>query len=280
MIFVIGGRGRLGRALTARLPWSSTVALDRSVYSTWTQADMSASVTRFFEPFAGKDCVIFVAAGVTDPKRSLGDHIQVNLTLPKNLIKGAARLGIRVVTFGTIMEEIVGRSSGNPYFDSKVQLSNYIQTTSDRRTRILHIRIHTLYGGGPPDDFMFLGQLLQSIQLQAKFKMSTGTQLREYHHVDDEVDAIWTLVNSEISGAINLSHGAPVRLRELACYVCEKFECLDLLEIGAIPSSDNDNYHRTFERPSILHDANFRETFSSVLEYMKSHRSDVRKNCC
>jgi nucleoside-diphosphate-sugar epimerase len=275
MNFVIGGRGRLGQALTSHLPAESTVTLDRSAYATWTQAGAADSVVRFFEPFAAKDRVIFVAAGVTDPKLSPDDHDRVNLILPQNIIEGASRSGIRVITFGTIMEEIVGRSAGNPYFASKLRLSEYIQDASSRSADVLHVRIHTLYGGGPPDRFMFLGQLLEAIQRQETFKMSAGTQLREYHHIDDEVRAISVLANSGITGAIDLSHGAPVRLRELATYVCDRFGCLNRLQIGAISSSSTDNYDRLFEPPLILREIGFRETLSSVVDYMKSHCADA-----
>lgn len=275
MSFVIGGRGRLGRALTSQLPAESAVALERSVYATWTEAGAADRAARFFAPFAGKGRVIFVAAGVTDPKRSPGDHRQVNLILPQNIIEGASRSGIRVITFGTIMEEIVGRDPTNPYFDSKLRLSDYIQEASSRSADVLHIRLHTLYGGGPPDRFMFLGQLLEAIQRQETFKMSAGTQLREYHHIDDEVRAVSVLANSEITGAIDLSHGAPVRLRELASYICDRFGCLDRLQIGAIPSSGADNYDRLFEPTPLLGNIRFRETLSSVFDYMKSHRADA-----
>lgn len=274
MNFIIGGRGRLGQALTSHISGQSTIGLERSVYATWTRVGAADSVARFFEPFAGKDRVVFVAAGLTDPKRSPDDHNQVNLILPQNIIEGASRLGIRVITFGTIMEEIVGHPAGNPYFDSKLRLSGYIQEATSRSADVLHIRLHTLYGGGPPDRFMFLGQLLEAIERQETFKMSGGTQLREYHHIDDEVSAISVLANSGITGAIDLSHGAPVRLRELASYICDRFGCLDCLQIGAIPSSGTDNYDRLFEPAPILRQIGFRETFSSVFDYLKSHRAD------
>lgn len=270
MNLVIGARGRLGRSLISHLPASEAVALDRSVYSSWTQSGASKAVAEYLQRYSGTDHVIYIAAGLTDPRRSLEDHIQVNLVLAQNVIEGASRRGIRVVTFGTIMEEIVGPDSQNPYFDSKRRLNNYILEAS-HEAAVLHIRIHTLYGGGAPNPFMFLGQLLDAIRRHETFRMSTGAQLREYHHVDDEVTAIARLVSAGTTGAMNLSHGAPVRLRDLARYVFEQFGRLDGLEIGAVASVNSDNFDRVFERPPNLDDIIFRDTFSSVVEDLKSH---------
>lgn len=270
MNFVIGARGRLGRALTSALPAQTTIALDRSIYAGWTRPGAADDVAAFFSAFPGEEHVVYIAAGVTDPKRAAEDHIQVNLVLPQNVIAGVSRRGGRVVTFGTIMEEVVGRHTANPYFDSKLRLADYIEDAS-RAANVLHVRIHTLYGGGAPNRFMFLGQLLDAIRQNAVFRMSDGSQLREYHHVEDEVAAIALLAGSGITGAIGLSHGAPIRLRDLAQHVCAHFGCLDRLEIGAIPSPASDNFDRVFLRPPILRDLVFRDTLPAVVEDLKSH---------
>lgn len=274
MRFVIGGRGRLGQALAAQLPDGDSQALDRSVYAGWTETGAASDVTRFFRPFADQNSTVFMAAGVTDPRRSAADHVAVNLTLPQNVIEGVRKLGIRVITFGTIMEQIVGRSTGNPYVDSKLALSDAIQDAVHGGADILHIRIHTLYGGGPPDPFMFLGQLLDAIRRRQPFRMSAGTQLREYHHIDDEIKAIAVLAQSGMTGAIDLSHGAPIRLIDLASFICEQLRCPDLLHAGVLPSSGNDNYDRIFEPVPILRAIGFRDTMSSVLSYIKLHSAE------
>jgi nucleoside-diphosphate-sugar epimerase len=276
MNLVIGARGRLGGALVSHLSGEETVALERSVYSAWTQPGAAENVTNVLKSFAAGPHTIFVAAGITDPKRPSEEHNQVNLNLPQNVIEGASRLGLRVITFGTIMEEVVGRTGENPYYDSKMRLSDYVRKSADDAADVLHIRIHTLYGGGPPERFMFLGQLLDAVRRRETFKMSAGDQLREYHHVDDDVTAISLLANSTIKGFVNLSHGVPVRLRELATYVCGRFDCLDRLQIGALPTSGNENYDRLFEPLSIPGGVKFRETLPAVFDYMKSCCTDVR----
>lgn len=271
MNFILGARGRLGRALVSLLPTDSTIPLERAVYERWTGAGTAGDVARFFEQFASTPIRVFVAAGIIDPKRSAEDHQQVNVTLPQNLLEGAGRHGARILTFGTIMEEVVGRSTGNQYFNSKLRISDAVQDAAGRGTNALHVRIHTLYGGGAPERFMFLGQLLEALRQGEVFRMSVGTQLREYHHVEDDAKAVSILANSDARGAINVSHGDPVRLRDLATFVCSRLASHGGLEVGALASSPVENLDRTFERPEQLNGLHFRETMTSVLDYMKSH---------
>ena len=274
MNFVIGGRGRLGRSLLAHLP-PGTIALERSSYAGWTEPGSSQDVARFFEPYAGKSGCVFVAAGVIDPKRPAEEHQKVNVNLPQNIVDGAGQHGLRVITFGTIMEEIAGPASANPYFDSKLKLGGLMREAGSRGADVLHVRIHTLYGGGAPDRFMFLGQLLEALRNQEIFRMSGGTQLREYHHIEDEVAAISVLAQSGIRGAVNLNHGAPVRLVDLAAYVFDRFGCADRLHVGAIPSAATENHTQRFERPPVLKDARFRDSLESVFEYIKVHMANA-----
>jgi nucleoside-diphosphate-sugar epimerase len=180
---------------------------------------------------------------------------------------------LRTVTFGTIMERLAGDTSANAYVASKVQLGNFVAGFSAGQVSPLHIRIHTLYGGGPPDDFMFLGQMLHALVSGSGFSMSPGVQLREYHHIDDEIIAISRLVEAGNCGVMDLNHGAPVRLKELASHVFEQFDRRELLNIGALPGPAADNYETLFERTPLLKGLVFRDTLPAIVEYLRSCRS-------
>jgi len=273
MNFVLGARGRLGHAITSSLPAARVKTPDRSVYSEWWRDAAADDVSRYFERWASRDGVIYVAAGIIDPKQPHEEHHRVNFLLAKNVVEGATKLGLKVVTFGTVMEKVVDNKSVSPYFSSKAKLGHFVEDFCTTSSLALHIRIHTLFGGGPPDGFMFLGQILRSIKSQVEFKMTPGMQLREYHHIDDEVVAISRLVDSGVSGAIELSHGGPVTLRDLAKYIFAAYKCTELLKIGALPEPINDNYGLLFERPSALGDVVFRDTLPAVVEYLRSCES-------
>ncbi|CAJ93971.1 Nucleoside-diphosphate-sugar epimerase [Cupriavidus necator] len=265
MKFVIGAGGRLGQALTALYREDNVVVVDRQCYRDWWQDGSQAAISRYFEQWSGVDSTIFIAAGILDPKISGEDHLRVNFLLPKHLIEGTAQAGMRVVTFGTVMEKLIANQ--NPYIHSKAMLGQYV---AERADRLAHLRVHTLYGIGQPSPFMFLGQICQALRQQTPFEMSPGNQLREYHHIEDEVRAIATLVEQRSSGVIDLSHGQPVRLKDLATHVFRSFDAESLLRIGALPDPGDENYQTFFERPKSLQNIRFRETLPSVVDYLKA----------
>lgn len=273
MNIVMGSRGRLGRALVASFAPGKVVTPDRAVYADWWKEGAADEVAAYLADQAGAVDALYLAAGVIDPRCAAEDHDRVNYRLARNVIEGATRVGIRVVTFGTIMEVLLGERSSNPYIASKTRLGNFVQNLANTCGTALHIRVHTLYGGGPPDTFMFLGQMYRAIAEQRPFAMTSGEQLREYHHIEDEVTAISLLVASDARGVVNLNHGAPVTLKSLATYVFECFGCQELLQIGGLCSPEAENYGVSFERASELTSIRFRETLPSVAEYLRAHLS-------
>ena len=96
----------------------------------------------------------------------------------------------------------------------------------DQKRRILHCRLHTLYGG-EPKDHMFLGQIVNAIRSNSVFSMSSGEQLREYHHVDDIAESLATIVNSDWSlwsPILEINSGQPLKLLDLAMAIFNAFK--------------------------------------------------------
>lgn len=271
--FILGARGRLGSALVGspHLRWS--VSLDRSDYSPWTRDGAADDVASYFERLAARiqDAWVLVAAGVTDPARPRDEHDRVNYVLARNIVEGATRCGLKVVTFGSIMECFVSGPADNPYVASKARLGNFVQDFSAREGGVIHIRLHTLYGGVPPSDHMFLGQIRDAIARKVQFKMSEGTQLREYHHVADEVNAIVQLLHSDLNGAFDLNHGQPIRLCDLATHIFAAFGCLDKLQVGARPMACPENLDIVFSRSPLVRDIEFRDTCPAIVEYLRAY---------
>jgi nucleoside-diphosphate-sugar epimerase len=268
MNFVLGSKGRLGSALVAGHDAGQVIALDRSVYANWWNEEAVDEIAHRFDKARGEG-VVYVASGIIDPRRPVEEHHQVNFLLAKNVVKGATKAGMRVVTFGTVMEKLIGEKSESPYFLSKLKLGKFISGLSDHNDLALHVRIHTLYGGGRPDGFMFLGQLFDAMVRRTVFRMSSGAQLREYHHIDDEIPAILKLAAAGGSGAIDLSHGKPITLRALAEHIFSEFKCPELLSVGAISGPPSENYETSFQRTPLLTDMEFRDTLPAVVEYLR-----------
>lgn len=270
MNFVLGARGRLGYAIHTSHLVGHIEAPDHSVYADWWRNGSESDVARYFESRATQSGTVYVAIGIIDPRRSREEHLKINFDLAKNVVMGATRVGLKVITFGTVMEKVVDDKGVNPYFASKSRLGRFVEDSVNTAELALHIRLHTLFGGRAPAPFMFLGQILQAIQAGTELRMTLGTQLREYHHIDDEVAAIFKLNELQHHGSIELSHGSPVTLKALATHVFQDYKCAELLKIGVLPKPINDNYGFLFERTAMLDDTSFRPTLPAIVEYLRS----------
>jgi nucleoside-diphosphate-sugar epimerase len=270
MDFVLGANGRLGKKIVSSISSDQVIRLERSLYADWYHENAVDQIARFFNAWANQTGTIYIAAGIIDPKKTIDEHYGINFLLAKNIILAATKVGFRVVTFGTVMENILDKQTNHPYFSSKIKLGDFVSELSVNNPLALHVRMHTLYGGETPNSFMFLGELFHSIVNQVPFPMSLGEQLREYHHLDDEIKAIFKLVDANINGCIDISHGNPITLKELATYVLKQFGCLELLKIGARPCPPKDNYEILFKRNKLLHEIQFRDTLPAIVKYLQS----------
>jgi nucleoside-diphosphate-sugar epimerase len=266
-IYLIGGNGRLGRALVGEYASAEVVALDRAVYQSWSREGAEADVARYFGR-QETDAVIFVTSGLLDPRLPPDMLLGVNYLLPKNVIAAVTPLPMRVVTFGTAMEALP--QATNPYIESKRRLSEYVDNVAQKGGAALHLQIHTLYGIGEPTSFMFLGQIVGAIRRNGEFNMTSGRQLREYHHLADEVRAIRWLAGSPLRGTVGLSHGNPVTLSSIAESVFESLGKRNLLKLGVLPDPAEENYKKTFEPVPLPATIRFRETIPAIVDYMKS----------
>ncbi|EKG33454.1 NAD-dependent epimerase/dehydratase family protein [Pseudomonas avellanae] len=266
MNFIIGSRGRLGQAIAEQYPANEVTCVDRAVYERWAEPDSAAAITAYFSEYAHAGAVVYICSGLLDPRLPAQQLHNVNFRLPQNIITAVASAGIRVVTFGTAMERTL---TSNPYVQSKLLLSQFVESAGGSDFSPAHIRIHTLYGSAEPSPFMFLGQILSALRAGTPFEMTQGRQLREYHHVLDDAVAIKSMVDNHAEGIIELSHGMPVSLGDLAKAIFKAFDKTHLLRLGALPEPTQENFSHVFERPEVLNGIVFRDSIESVVDYMK-----------
>ncbi|MDA9955151.1 NAD-dependent epimerase/dehydratase family protein [Gammaproteobacteria bacterium] len=266
--YLIGGRGRLGRSIKSEYANSELISLDRSIYEDWSREGSSDKVSRYLERNVDEKSTVFVASGLLDPSMSEEELFKVNYMLPKNMIDAASKHDIEIITFGTVMEGLI--QSKNPYLRSKTELKNYVEMMASGQRSVKHIQLHTHYGIGFPSSFMFLGQMLHAIKANLPFRMTSGRQLREYHHLEDEVIAIRMITESSIFGVINLSHGEPISLREIAENVFNAHGKTHLLHLGALPEPAEENYDQIFQMNEVIHGAHFREALPNINAYIKN----------
>ena len=266
-VYLIGARGRLGQAIVNEYADSEIFSLDRSVYEGWSRTGVADLVSRYFDRHSNENATVFVASGLLDSRLSQDELLSVNYHLPKNLIDGAAKLGIKVITFGTVMEGLLKLK--NPYIQSKCALRDYVNVVVAQGWPATHLQIHTLFGLGLPSPFMFLGQMLSAIRVNQPFKMTSGRQLREYHHLTDEAKAIRQIANSACPGTLNLSHGKPLSLNTIAESVFQALGKSDLLHIGTLPEPPDENYEKILKPTEIVQQTTFRDSLPAIIQYMQ-----------
>ena len=98
--------------------------------------------------------------------------------------------------------------------------------------------------------------------------MSGGTQLREYHHVQDIADSILSFLSRDgRDRMIELSSGEPVRLRDLASAVFKYFDEFELLEIGSKVHSQGEVFESIYQRSPYLTAS--RDSIEGVIYWFK-----------
>ena len=225
---IVGQQGNLAKALTSELDHDKVVSISRSTFSTWVKAT-DLEIAGYFKSHTVRE--VFVAAGITNPTSNIEDIQTINIDLPIKIAKVCNRLNIPIYTFGSIHEN---SSITNPYLESKRRLVEAL-SSSGFEIKIVHFQLHTLYGG-KPIPHMFLGQIANAILAKTPFNMSSGLQLREFHHCADDAHAIaeiskkgWDGLNVQIT---QLNSGKIYTLRDIANSVFSRFDALNLLNIG------------------------------------------------
>ncbi|WP_426851950.1 hypothetical protein [Candidatus Planktophila dulcis] len=182
---------------------------------------------------------IFYCVGNTNPNASLEELDTLNFELPKTIARASVDLPFRLITFGSVHED---SKIINPYMDSKRKFRDFL-VSQDLNFSWNHFQLHTLYSEKLPKPYMFLGQILQALTTGSKFKMSSGTQLRQFHHTLEVVDAIVSLLPEiSVNSVLQVSSNNSIRLVDLASTIFSHMGELKNLEIGTLSDNENEIY--------------------------------------
>lgn len=94
-------------------------------------------------------------------------------------------------------------------------------------------RIFFVYGPGEAQNRL-VASIVRSLLAGNPAEATHGEQMRDYLYVGDLADALAALVDSDVTGPINIASGRTVRLKELAREVAQQIGHRDLLRLGAI----------------------------------------------
>ena len=100
-------------------------------------------------------------------------------------------------------------------------------------------RIFFLYGPYEHPDRL-ISSVIRALLQGKTAHCSHGKQIRDFLHVEDVASAFVTLLESDVSGAVNIASGIPVSLKEIVFKIGEKLGRQDLIQLGAIQVSPSE----------------------------------------
>lgn len=204
---------------------------------------------------------IFYCVGNTNPNASVEELDTLNFELPKSIAKAIIDLPFRLITFGSVHED---SKISNPYMNSKKKFRDFL-VGQDSNFNWNHFQLHTLYSEKSPKPYMFLGQILQALTTGDKFKMSSGTQFRQFHHTSDVVDAVVTLLpDISVNSVFQVSSNNSIQLVDLASTIFSHLGELKNLEIGTLSDSENEIYSNEYPVSDSLRNHHFRNSLIEI----------------
>ena len=266
MILVVGRNGNLSLALQRIFQDKDIRVVGSDIAHNWSTDEGVKKIEKDLDKLGIEPNLILNAAGEVDPKANSSKLSNLNFNLPKNLEVYARSCGIKLVTFGTILENLENLAVSNPYLASKRQYLEHFQKVVPGKSHSLHVQIHTWYGLNKPHMHMFLGQIFQSLKTNEPFKMSAGNQLREYHYVYDDLKALQFLMDQEFSGIIQINHGEILSLKEIAFTLFKSFDALHLLKIGSLKTPAHEVIVKKFNPIGILESVEFKPTLPGLID--------------
>jgi nucleoside-diphosphate-sugar epimerase len=176
-----------------------------------------------------------------------------SLGVSLELLRKMPQLGCRrFVAAGTCFEyDLTGRrlsesSALNPhdlYGSCKKSLFEVAQEFS-ALTGVSVVTPRIFYSYGPLEDTRRLvPSIVQALLRGEPARATAGEQVRDYLHVADIASAIWTVADSDATGAVNVASGEAVTIAQIATRIGELVGKRELVRLGALPYREGEPMH-------------------------------------
>ncbi len=100
-------------------------------------------------------------------------------------------------------------------------------------------RIFFVTGPGEPPGRL-LGDLIDNLKAGKPVDCTDGLQERDFLHVDDLARALTLLLESDVTGPVNIASGTAIAVRDLIGEVATQLNRPDLIRLGAVPRHPDD----------------------------------------
>jgi UDP-glucuronate decarboxylase len=174
------------------------------------------------------------------------EMLQASLRLAEVLADAGCK---RLVGVGTNMEYDAARGyvaedaptrPASLYGASKLALFHLLeQLAALRGTSFAWGRVFYLYG---PYEYpsRLVPDVILSLLRGETAKVTPGEQVRDFLHVEDAARALVDVALSDVTGAVNIASGTPIRLRELVLAIADALDARSRVQLGALPYRAND----------------------------------------
>jgi nucleoside-diphosphate-sugar epimerase len=122
-------------------------------------------------------------------------------------------------------------------------------------------RIFFLYGPRE-DERRLVASVARALVAGERAPTSAGTQRRDFLHVDDVAGAFAALLDSDVTGAVNIASGEPVTVRSIVEALAEAAGRPDLLDVGALAARPGDPDEISADVTRLRDEVGFRPAFS------------------
>lgn len=100
-------------------------------------------------------------------------------------------------------------------------------------------RIFFLFGPGEPEKRL-MASVIRSLLAGEPALCTHGEQRRDYLYVGDVADALVALLESEVTGPVNVGSGDAPPIRDLVLAAARKLDREDLVRLGALPAPEGE----------------------------------------
>jgi nucleoside-diphosphate-sugar epimerase len=219
---------------------------------TWHQADLlnRNDIKKLFESVS-PTYLLHLAWDVT-PSHYLESINNFNwlissLHLLKNFAENGGRRAVCAGTcfeydlrYGYCNENVTPTISTTYYGSCKHQLQSIGEKYADKKVfDFAWGRIFYPYG---PYEYptRLVPSVIKSLLKDEPAQCTHGNQIRDFLHVADVADAFVALLDSEVTGIINIGSGEPVSIKELVLQIAQLLGKEDDIQLGAIPARENE----------------------------------------
>ena len=135
--------------------------------------------------------------------------------------------------FGICAEDVTPLHPTTIYGSCKKALSELTRAYSSQAgLSSAWARMFFLYG--PYEDkTRLVPSVIQALLSGEEAACTHGNQIRDFLYVEDAADALVTLLDSDVTGELNIATGKPLMIKEMVQAIGQKLNQIDLIHLGA-----------------------------------------------